>query len=397
MPRLLPVAFIALLVACLTVPLLQTLFPVFGTIVKPVNEHRAPHAFPSLQLLTRAHGDFADGLNKWFDDRAGFRDLFIRAKNQIDYSVFSTSRRVYVGSDDWLFERDPGLPLERLDAAGFEALTASFGDLARRLQEKGLRLVVVGYPDKSMVYPEHVPANGRLLLPGGNHDRLRRFLSNSDALTFIDVEDILRREKPANPEHLYFKTDLHATAFAQVAVAREIVARIAQIENRGDVTLNETFGRLHDLWDAGNEARFLAPLVPVVEKVTGLGGAYVVGGQDSTGRWTVPDIREFDRAEEGIAPLFAWEYQSTDDLCARRLPGTVLWGNSFADLYSAVGLHRYFCSFRRFHIQNSRIAFDRLALLLDSVPPGTKYFIYQYYAPLLHNAPFVGFTAQRAQ
>ncbi|MBL6652810.1 MAG: hypothetical protein ISP49_14525 [Reyranella sp.] len=396
MARLLPVAFIALLVACLTVPLLQTLFPVFDKIVEPVDEHRTPHPFPSLRLLTRAHGDFAEGLNKWFDDRAAFRDLFIRTKNQIDYSVFSTSRRVIVGSDGWLFERDPGLPLERLDAAGFEALTASFGDLARRLQEKGLRLVVVGYPDKSMVYPEHLPVDGRLLLPGGNHAKLRRFLSHSDALTFIDVEDILRREKLANSENLYFKTDLHATAFAQVAVAREIVARIAQIENRGDVAWNETFGRIHGVWVAGNEARFLAPLVPVGEQATSQGGAYVLGDQDPTAHWTVPDIREFDRAEEGIAPLFAWEYQSTDDFCPRRLPGTVLLGISFVDLYPAVGLHRYFCSFRRFHIQNSRIAFDRLALLLDNVPPGTKYFIYQYYAPLLHLAPFVGFTARRA-
>jgi hypothetical protein len=326
--RLLPVAFLGLLVACLTVPLLQMLLPVFGTIVKPVDEHRTPHPFPSLRLLMRAHGDFADGLNKWFDDRSGFRDLFIRTKNQIDYSVFSTSRRVYVGSDDWLFERDPGLLVERLDAASFEALKASFTDLARRLQEKGLRLVVVGYPDKSRVYPELVPADGRLLLPGGKHDQLRRFLANSAALTFIDVEDILRRERLANTDRLYFKTDLHATAFGQVAVVKEIVARLAQMENRPDVAWDETFGRTLGLWDAGNEARFLAPLVPVAEQVTSLSGTYVLGHQDPTGHWTVPDIREFDRAEEGIAPLFAWEYQSTDAFCAMRLPGTVLWGNS---------------------------------------------------------------------
>src|ERR1700704_3487062 len=123
--RFLPVAFLAVVVVCVVLPLLETLHPFFGAIVQPVDEHRTANPFPSPGLLLRANGDFADGLNKWFDDHVGFRDLFIRTKNQIDYSVFSTSRKVYVGSDGWLFERDyPGLTLERVDAAGFDAVKA---------------------------------------------------------------------------------------------------------------------------------------------------------------------------------------------------------------------------------------------------------------------------------
>jgi hypothetical protein len=393
--RVLPGVFFAVVVACLVLPLLQTLYPVLGAIVSPVDEHRRANPFPSPRLLLRSNSDFVDGLNKWFDDRAGFRDLFIRTKNQIDYSVFSTSRKVYVGSDGWLFERDPGLVLERLGHDGLETLKKDFLDLARRLEEKNIRLVVVGYPDKSRIYPEMVPPDEPLLLPGGNHDKLRQFLSRQSALSFIDVEEILRRERATTTDNLYFKTDLHATMTGQIPVVKAIVARIAEIEGRRDVAWDERFGHGSALWAGGNEARFLSLLVPVVENVLSFTGTYAPGGKDPTGRWTVPDNREFDRAEEGIAPLFAWEYRSNPEYCDKRLPGAVLWGISFADLYATAGLQRSFCSLRRLHIQNTRLAFDRLALFLESVPADTRYFIYQYYSPLIQAAPFVGFAGAR--
>ena len=379
--RLLSVVFLTAVVACVVVPLLNRVSVVRNCRRSPVDEHRTTNRFPSPWLLLRANGDFADGLNKWFDDRVGFRDLFIRTKNQIDYSIFSTSRKVYVGSEGWLFKRDPGLPLERLDANGFDAVTNSFLDLARRLSNKGIRLVVVGYPDKSRVYPEMLPADATLLLPGGNYDKLRQFLSRQPTLTFIDVEEVLRREKSTTTDTLYRKTDLHATESGQVAVIKEIVARIARAEGRPDIRWNESFEPITGMWGPGNEARFLSLLVPVLENYRSFKGTYKPGDNEPDGHWTIPDAQAYQRADDGIGPLFAWEFHSLPELCSERLPGTVLLGVSFVDLYPTLGLHRYFCSFRRLDPLNVRAAVDRLALFLESVPDGTKYFIYQYYAP----------------
>ena len=93
---------------------------------------------PSPRLLLQANGNFADGLNAWFDDRVGFRDLFIRTKNQIDYSLFATSRKVYVGKDGWLFDRDPVDPLAELTPAKMTALKQSFLTLAEMLARRGI-------------------------------------------------------------------------------------------------------------------------------------------------------------------------------------------------------------------------------------------------------------------
>src|SRR5580704_13037939 len=136
-------AFIGFIALCLAILLVQTLYPVFGKIVQPLEERRAPNRFPSLRLLLGTNGDFAAGLNKWFEDVAGFRDLFIRTKNQIDYTLFHTSRKVYIGSDGWLFPRENGPDaMTHLDAAALSSLEESYLTLARRLHDKGVKLIV---------------------------------------------------------------------------------------------------------------------------------------------------------------------------------------------------------------------------------------------------------------
>ena len=85
-----------------------------------------------------------------------------------------------------------------------------------------------------------------------------------------------------------------------------------------------------------------------------------------------------DRADAGIGRPFDWEFRSLPELCAARLPGLVLFGNSFSDLYWALGLQRYFCFIRR-----AREPISRFKLFYDTMPAGTKYFIFEYYEPWL--------------
>jgi hypothetical protein len=368
--------FLAVVIVFLVVPLLQTLHPFIRT-VRPVDERRASYPPPSPWLLLQATGDFAAGLNKWFDDRVGFRDLFIRTKNQIDYSIFATSRKVYVGSNGWLFDRDnPGLVVERLDAGGLAALEGSFLALARRLHERGVRLVVIGYPDKARIYPEMLPAEAPLPPRGGNADKLRQFLSRQPALTFIDAEEIFRRESSTSTDRLYFKTDLHATEPAQLPVVREIIAQIARSENRSDISWDEKFERAVRKWGPGSDGRSLALLVPVHEDAPYFKGTYTIGGDEPDGHWNIPDRRVFDSADDGVGRPFDWEFLSRPELCKQRLPGMVIFGNSFSDFYWALGLHRYFCFIRR-----ARDPISRFPLFFDTIPEATKYFIFEYYLP----------------
>ncbi len=344
----LPIVFLALVIVCLVVPLLQTLHPFFGTIVRPVDERRTANPFPSARLLLQATGDF-----------------------------FSTSRKVYVGSNGWLFDRaDPGLALERLDADGLTALERSFLALARRLDEKGARLVVVGYPDKARLYAAMMPKEAPLVPRSGNADKLREFLSRQSALTFIDAEEIFRREASTTTDPLYYKTDLHATQIAQLPVVKEIIARIAQAENRPDISWDEKFERAVQKWGPGSDGRSLSLLMPVHENAPYFKGTYTIGGDEPDGHWNIPDRRVFESADDGVGRRFDWEFLSDSDVCTQRLPGMVIFGNSFSDYYWSLGLHRYFCFSRR-----ARNPISRFPLFFDTMPDATKYFIFEYYLP----------------
>ena len=170
--------FLMIVTVCFVAPFVQTLVPIFPNLVPPLEERRQPSPFPSPRLLLGVDGEFASRLNAWFDDRVGFRDLFIRSKNQIDYSLFRTSRKVYVGRDGWLFDRDPADPLAYLTPAQMAALEQSFVSLADMLAKRGIRLIVVGYPNKLRLYPEMAAPGQPLPGPNDNVVKLRQFLAS---------------------------------------------------------------------------------------------------------------------------------------------------------------------------------------------------------------------------
>jgi alginate O-acetyltransferase complex protein AlgJ len=377
--RNLSCAFLGFAALCLVIPFLQTLYPVFGTVVAPLEERRALNPLPPLRLIAGTNGDFATELNKWFDDRVGFRALLIRAKNQIDYTLFDTSKKVWIGSDGWLFDRYPAGT--KLDDDRLAILENGFVTLTHLLGERDIHLIVVGYPDKSALYPEMAPRRMPLLwTSSSNSGRLRQFLAGRSEFTFIDAEVIMKREKSRTPEHLYYKADMHVTEAAQIAVVKEIVAQAAQAENRSDVRWDEKLKLSHSDVNSGSQARSMALLTPPAEEAPYYVGAYAIGAAEPDGHWNIPDPGVLDRADAGIGRPFDWEFRSLPELCAARLPGMVLFGNSFSDLYWALGLQRYFCFIRR-----ARDPFSRFKLLYDTMPAGTKYFIYEYYEPWLPN------------
>ena len=97
-----------------------------------------------------------------------------------------------------------------------------------------------------------------------NYGRFRQFLGSRSEFSFIDAEEIMRREKSRSLEHLYYKADMHATVLTQIAVVQEIVAQAARAENRLDVRWDEKLTLSHARVNGGSQARFLALLPYIV-------------------------------------------------------------------------------------------------------------------------------------
>jgi hypothetical protein len=247
------------------------------------------------------------------------------------------------------------------------------------LGERDIHLIVVGYPDKSALYPEMAPRRMPLLwTSNGNYERLRQFLAGRSEFAFIDAVEIMKREKFRSPIHLYHQAYMHVTEVAQIAVVKEIVAQAARAENRPAIRWDEKLELSYSRVNGGSQARSMALLTPPEEDVPYYPGGYAIGGTEPDGHWNIPDPVVLERADAGIGRPFDWEFRSLPELCAARLPGLVLFGNSFSDLYWEVGLQRYFCFIRR-----AREPVSRFKLFYDTMPAGTKYFILEYYEPWL--------------
>jgi hypothetical protein len=212
-------------------------------------------------------------------------------------------------------------------------------------------------------------------------------LAAQSEIIFIDAQEILMQERSRTTEHLYAKTDLHVLATGQLPIAKEIIARIARAEGRGDIHWNEKFQLAHAAVPGGSQAGFLATLTPPREEIPYYIGQYTIGGDEADGQWSIPDRSVFIGVDEGLNRPFDFAFHVRPVLCDERLPGLVLFGDSFSDLYWVLGLHRYFC-----FIQRARNPMDRFKRLYKEMPEGTKYFIYEYYLPHLPtNAPPLDF------
>jgi hypothetical protein len=373
--RLMSLVFLAFTVLCVVLPLAQTIdhkvLPRLAHLARPLEERRALAPFPSFHLLLGTNGDFARQLNPWFDDRFGFRDLFIRTKNQIDYAFFRTSRKVYIGKHGWLFTRNAFDEFEGISPAELVATENRFTLLADRLSQRGIRLISQQGADLSR-------RDDRPDAPipvSGNFDKLRRFLAAQPSLSFIDATALLRQQRSLTSDHLFAQHDMHPSEAGQVPVVNAIVAEIARLEGRTDIKPRDyefTHQSLGNDW--GGEARFLSLLKPLTERdYPSLTQSDEIGRDEPDGKWIIPDHVALERADDGIGRPFDWEFRSNPELCKQRLPGTVLFGNSFSDLYWSLGLHHYFCFIRR-----ARDPMSRFKLFYQTILPGTKYMIFEF-------------------
>ena len=212
--------------------------PLIATLYGPeplserVTENRRLTAFPStIPTDMAAVSAAAIQTEQWLSDHYGWRSLFIRAKNELDYRVFGTSSRVYYGSNDfiymrrWTDERFPALDSALRDPARRARLTARIRERVALYRDLGIRPIMVIAPSKEIIYPEHLP----WYVPRYDTTLLREYIAelNAAGIEVIDGEQLLLAEKAHQPL-LFHKQDFHWNRVAAHLVADEVQRRVSQ-------------------------------------------------------------------------------------------------------------------------------------------------------------------------
>jgi hypothetical protein len=371
--------FALLFAVLLAAPLLQMLTHLVREPL--VEELRQPRPIP--QLLSRFAAmdpTLSTDVNRWFDDRYGFRSVLIRLHNEADYQLFGVSDKVLIGRQGWLFEKDlvdDVVAAAAGDAALEGRVLGALRGLRDCLAQRGIKLVFVLNATKSSLYPQFLPAKLPLDPPPRLSRRLAAVLDHEPGITFIDGEAILRQH---GDEELFYKTDVHMNLKASAYVYRQMVAQIARLTGRPPpLPAPESWSAI--AWNGGSEARFLAKFLPLSNTSYVTPRASAAFKSDDNGSF------ESNVGSAGIAnppglPLFDLIFQNKRP-AATLLPPMMLFGTSFSDGFFSL---TYNDAFAAVYQTRSNVP-ERIGPLLRELPGDVRIFVLEFPEPYLSLIP----------
>ncbi|WP_312319488.1 hypothetical protein [Stenotrophomonas sp.] len=278
--------------------------------------------------------------DKWFNDHLAYRSWMIRFKNQLDYSLFRTSSRVYFGAGQEIYGRillDDQLPaVERVFAQPGvdQRIRDRLLAMSAQIKAEGATMILVTPMQRQHFSQKRLPFFAPHMQEPSHFLGLYESLRATPGLEFVDVLGTMKAIDPKYP--LYFKQDFHWSDFSAREVSIEITKRIAALEGREFKWRYplETMTKP----EVGSDARFAALLTerPVDELRV-----------DNRPWPAVHQINYEDPAKTGL------EYVTDELDDPALLPSTCLFGNSFSDGMVSVGLLNHFQKLTRLHRDGS--------------------------------------------
>jgi SGNH hydrolase-like domain, acetyltransferase AlgX len=356
LPRItkaLKVIFVGCFFGILALPAIQLAFHPFKHVPLPENRAELFHPYDNLTHLWDGGGRASIDFEKWFNVVYPMRDIYVRAVNQITYSLFRESNQVLVNKDGYTMDRFTVLNNQRAED---DMTDAQLNDLVVKIiaardyfSRRGQTLILLPVPfkntfDKTITFKEirRPPLTG--------YDRLVAKLSDG-AVPAGDVVGALAKARRYGKEFPYFRTDLHWNYTGAYYVAETIVNAVNEREGKSIIRFEDQFSKAGDL--VGGDTEALALLWPAKESY-----------------WT-PAVVTHAQEHRGALPNGndAWYYTSERPL----LPTVAIVGNSFMMYFPPTGLYDYF---QKTYLIHDLSHFSELS---SYVPGEAKYIFWEFF------------------
>ncbi|QWD72735.1 hypothetical protein [Polynucleobacter sp. UB-Raua-W9] len=345
--------FIGIFGLIIWLPLLQMVFSF--NVGNQIQENRVLATAPIFAEFSGIDLYARDGV-KWFNDNYGLRNILIKTKNQLDYSIFNTSKRVHVGKNGWLFYKsviDREQPaVESYLQENSKAVLNGLNILAQELNKRHIQLVVTIGPMKNVFYGDQTPNIVRPLDLNRQVVKLEDGLRGMKNIIFIDSVGILN--DVSSRRQVFHKTDFHWNDPAAYEVAKSLVNQLSKFEKKNLLWSQNVSIDL--LETSGGEAMFMPLFFPPKEK------SLMVRKT-----WQEPP----SIYSENIKP-FQWVYEQRPTN-ANLLQPIVVLGDSFFDGMVRAGLPIYFQKVYRAHWNSVSIP-----QLVNELPKDTRYVFLEF-------------------
>jgi hypothetical protein len=220
---------LVLLLALVLTPALQAKFSFFQE--KPLG---GAYTYAPKATFTWAglrNSTYQDNLQRYLEDRLGFRTFLIRLRNQLAFSLFHVvnSPGIEVGRNGVLFETyqiQSYAGLDRLAEDAVRAQVRRFRTVQRDLAQRGVQLLFVMAPNKAHFQPEDLPSRWKIA-PGNinNYDLYLRALQE-DSVAMLDFVPLLAKWKKTSPYPLFARAGTHWSGYGASLAADTLLRRL---------------------------------------------------------------------------------------------------------------------------------------------------------------------------
>lgn len=228
---------VGLLLALLALPALQAKLQWVPT--RPLGGVTEPAPHPELSWNGLRDNSYQPQLERYLDDRLGFRPWLIRLRNQLQFSLWRRiNPEIVLGKEQTLLQQghvNAYLGRRAQGAAGYERQLRWLRRVQDSLQAHGTHLLVLLAPTKPRIYPEWLPDScrnaGWQSAAPTNYDVVTREAAKR-GLHFLDAAVLLQRWRPAAPCPLFPRTGAHWSGYAVTQVADTLFGRLRATTGR---------------------------------------------------------------------------------------------------------------------------------------------------------------------
>lgn len=168
---------------------------------------------PAFTFNSWFNSSFQTRFDKFYNQKFGFRNNFVRLHNQLDYTLFNElhANSVIVGKEDYLYEKNyikSYLGDDYIGADKISSTIKTIDSIYQVLKENNTEMLIVIAPGKGFFYPEFIP--DEMLHERGptNYDTYVKELKKTE-IPFIDFNDLFLKMKDTSSIVLYPKTGIH--------------------------------------------------------------------------------------------------------------------------------------------------------------------------------------------
>ena len=194
-------------------------------------EARTPEPFPRLEPTLESVRAFPSGVERWYGDALGLRDVLLHHGSFLRVHVFHASpgEPLLVGRDEWIFPTllgilDASRGRAQMTRARLETWRAAFESRRDFCASLGAEYRATLAPEKSSIYPERLP-DGWTPIGPGVQDQLVAWLAARSDFRLVDLRPALRAEKARDggSDFAYYPLGTHWTDRGALAVHAELL------------------------------------------------------------------------------------------------------------------------------------------------------------------------------